>query len=63
MMKRVRLTRKCRVALISIAVRYLLGTDLRTPAPREAIRAGAALHYFCFTVEVMEPITVEAILN
>jgi hypothetical protein len=65
-MKLVHLLRKCRVALNSIAVRYFPAMDRQKLAPgtgaSEASAAGEAV-YFDFTLEVMDAMTIDAILN
>ena len=66
MMKLMRLLRKCRVALNSIAVRYFPAIDRQKLAPgieaSGASAAGEAI-YFDFTLEVMDAMTIDAILN
>ena len=61
MMERTCSLRKCRVALESIAVRYFL-TRGRSWPPWSGASAAKAI-YFGFTLEVMDAITIDAILN
>jgi hypothetical protein len=66
MMKRVSSLRKCRVALDSIAMRYSLMRGLPELTPptirRGASSAGGDI-YFPFTLEVIDAMTIDAILN
>lgn len=64
MMERTCSLRKCRVALESIAVRYFLMRGRSWPPRRRWSGASAAeAIYFGFTLEVMDAITIDAILN
>jgi hypothetical protein len=65
MMKRGSFRRKCRVALIAIAGRYSKGTGKKiapaaqAPEPEE----GRIDTYAAFTLDVIDAITIDAILN
>jgi hypothetical protein len=64
MMERTCSLRKCRVALESIAVRYFLMRGRSSPPRRRWSRASAAeAIYFDCTLDVMDAITIDAILN